>query len=85
MIQYLSAVIVRLADSSPTPLKHAVIRGVRSFERPKRWAEGRTVGTELLLMGTLSDVITPKKAAGRDCDRAAIPVRERTLRIMHQG
>lgn len=59
-----------------------VIHGVRSFEGLKSRAVRYTIGNQPLLVATLADIIKSKKAAGRDRDRAVIPVSEQTLRMI---
>ena len=59
-----------------------VIHGVRSFEGLKSRATWHVVGGQPLLVAALDDIIKSKKAAGRDRDRAVIPVLEQTLRAI---
>ena len=59
-----------------------VIHGVRSFEGLKSRAVRYTIGNQPLLVATLADIIKSKNAAGRDRDRAVIPVLEQTLRMI---
>jgi hypothetical protein len=61
-----------------------VIHGVRSFEGLKSRAESRTVGGLTVLVARLDDIIKSKKAAGRDRDRAVIPILEKTLRAVRE-
>ena len=61
-----------------------VIHGVRSFEGLKNRAEGRTVGGLTVLVARLDDIITSNKAAGRNRDRAVIPILEKTLRAVRE-
>jgi hypothetical protein len=57
-----------------------VIHGVRSFEGLKRRATTAVVGGQSVLVAALEDILKSKKAAGRERDRAVIPILERTLR-----
>lgn len=57
-----------------------VIHGVRSFEGLKRRATTAVVGGQSVLVAALEDILKRKKAAGRERDRAVIPILERTLR-----
>lgn len=57
-----------------------VIHGVRSFEGLKSRATSHVVGGQAVLIASLDDIIKSKKAAGRERDRAVIPVLEQTLR-----
>lgn len=57
-----------------------VIHGVRSFEGLKSRATSHVVGGQAVLVASLDDIIKSKKAAGRERDRAVIPVLEQTLR-----
>jgi hypothetical protein len=57
-----------------------VIHGVRSFERLKRRATTAVVGGQSVLVAALDDILKSKKAAGRERDRAVIPILEQTLR-----
>jgi hypothetical protein len=61
-----------------------VIHGVRSFASLKSRAESRTVGGFAVLVASLDDIIKSKKAAGRDRDRAVIPILEKTLRARRE-
>ena len=56
-----------------------VIHGVRSFASLKSRAETHCIGGVNLLVASLDDIIKSKKAAGRDRDRAVIPILEKTL------
>lgn len=56
-----------------------VIHGVRSFASLKSRAESHHLGRFTLLVASLDDIIKSKKAAGRDRDRAVIPILEKTL------
>ena len=57
-----------------------VIHGVRSFEGLKRRATTAVVGGQSVLVAALEDILKRKKAAGRERDRAVIPILEQTLR-----
>lgn len=57
-----------------------VIHGVRSFEGLKRRATTAVVGGQSVLVAALEDILKSKKAAGRERDRAVIPILEQTLR-----
>jgi hypothetical protein len=57
-----------------------VIHGVRSFEGLRRRAATAVVGGQSVLVAALDDIIKSKKAAGRERDRAVIPILEQTLR-----
>ncbi|MFM8890684.1 MAG: hypothetical protein ACKOTB_03500 [Planctomycetia bacterium] len=59
-----------------------VIHGVRSFASLRSRAESRDVEGFTVLVATLDDIIKSKKAAGRDRDRAVIPILEKTLRAI---
>jgi hypothetical protein len=61
-----------------------VIHGVRSFAGLKSRATRRVVGGQPLLVASLEDIIRSKKAAGRERDRAVIPVLEQTLRAVRK-
>ena len=61
-----------------------VIHGVRSFEGLKSRATRHVVGGQPVLVASLDDIIKSKKAAGRDRDRAVIPVLEQTLRAIRR-
>ena len=58
-----------------------VIHGVRSFEGLKRRATTAVVGGQSVLVAALEDILKSKKAAGRERDRAVIPILEQTLRV----
>jgi hypothetical protein len=53
-----------------------VIHGVRSFEGLKARAVSRDVGGCTMLVASLDDIIASKRAAGRDQDKAVLPVLE---------
>ena len=57
-----------------------VIHGVRSFEGLRSRAIEHTLGTLWVKVASLPDIITSKKAAGRDRDLAVLPVLEQTLK-----
>jgi hypothetical protein len=57
-----------------------VIHGVRSFEGLKHRATTAVVGGQSVLVAALEDILKSKKAAGRERDRAVIPILEQTLR-----
>ena len=57
-----------------------VIHGVRSFEGLRSRAIEHTLGTLRVKVASLPDIITSKKAAGRDRDLAVLPVLEQTLK-----
>jgi hypothetical protein len=57
-----------------------VIHGVRSFESLRSRAEERQVGGVALLIASLDDIVASKRAAGRDRDRAVLPILEKTQR-----
>ena len=57
-----------------------VIHGVRSFEGLKRRATTAVVGGQSVLVAALEDILKSKKAAGRERDRAVLPILEQTLR-----
>lgn len=61
-----------------------VIHGVRSFASLKSRAESRNVGGFTVLVASLDDIIKSKKAAGRERDRAVIPILEKTLRAFRE-
>lgn len=61
-----------------------VIHGVRSFASLKSRAESRDIGGCTVLVASLEDIIKSKKAAGRDRDRAVIPILEKTLRAVRE-
>ena len=57
-----------------------VSHGVRSFEGLRSRAIEHTLGTLRVKVASLPDIITSKKAAGRDRDLAVLPVLEQTLK-----
>jgi hypothetical protein len=57
----------------------AKVDGVRSFEALRARAVAVAFGDEQLLVASLRDIITSKKAAGRDQDRAVLPILLATL------
>jgi len=57
-----------------------VIHGVRSFEGLKRRATTAVVGGQSVLVAALEDILKSKKSAGRERDRAVIPILEQTVR-----
>lgn len=59
-----------------------VIHGVRSFEALRSRASDHTIGGVTLKVASLVDIISSKKAAGRERDLAVLPVLERTLGIL---
>lgn len=56
-----------------------VIHGVRSFESLKSRAVRRQVGSQEVLLASLTDIIKSKRCAGRPRDAAVLPVLEQTL------
>ena len=56
-----------------------VVDGVKSFESLRSRADEVSFGTASLLVADLKDVIRSKRIAGREKDRAVLPVLERTL------
>ncbi len=56
-----------------------VVDGVKSFESLRSRAGEVSFGSASLLVADLKDVIRSKKIAGREKDRAVLPVLERTL------
>jgi hypothetical protein len=59
-----------------------VIHGVRSFEGLRGRATEQPIGGVTLKVASLRDIISSKKAAGRDRDLAVLPVLEKTLEAM---
>jgi len=59
-----------------------VIHGVRSFEGLRARSVAYVVAGIPVAVAALEDIIASKKAAGRDRDRAVLPVLEQTLRAM---
>jgi hypothetical protein len=57
----------------------SVAHGVRSFESLRSRATRVPFGDVTLLVASLQDIIKSKRAAGRERDRAVLPVLERTL------
>jgi hypothetical protein len=57
----------------------SVAHGVRSFESLRTRATRVPFGDATLLVASLQDIIKSKRAAGRERDRAVLPVLERTL------
>lgn len=66
------------ADFMPT------IHGVRSFEGLRSRASEQMIGGIKTVVASLDDIIASKKAAGRDRDRAVLPVLEQTRRALKQ-
>lgn len=63
-----------------------VIHGVRSFERLRSRARTIEIGSSLLQIADLGDVVRSKRAAGRLRDQAVLPVLEATLEeLKRQG
>jgi len=58
------------------------IHGVRSFEGLRSRSDVRDVGGVPLRVASLDDIIASKKAAGRDRDKAVLPILEKTLKSM---
>ena len=58
------------------------IHGVRSFEGLCSRSDVRDVGGLPLRVASLDDIIASKKAAGRDRDKAVLPILEKTLKSM---
>lgn len=56
------------------------IHGVRSFEGLRSRAIEYTIGSIKVKVASLPNIITSKKAAGRDRDLAVLPVLEQTLK-----
>jgi len=60
------------------------IHGVRSFEGLRSRSAVRDVDGLLLRVASLDDIIASKKAAGRDRDKAVLPILEKTLKTMRK-
>jgi predicted nucleotidyltransferase len=60
------------------------IHGVRSFEGLRSRSIERIVDGLLLRVASLDDIIASKKAAGRDRDKAVLPILEKTLTSMRK-
>jgi predicted nucleotidyltransferase len=60
------------------------IHGVRSFEGLRSRSVVRDVDGLPLRVASLDDIIASKKAAGRDRDKAVLPVLEKTLKSMRK-
>ena len=58
-----------------------VVDGVKSFESLRSRAERVGLGGSLLCVASLNDVIKSKRAAGREKDKASLPVLEATLKL----
>ncbi len=61
-----------------------VIHGVRSFEGLKSRAVTRDVAGCTMLVACLDDIIASKRAAGRDQDKAVLPILEELRRASGQ-
>lgn len=61
-----------------------VVHGVRSFEGLKARAANREVAGWPVLVASLEDIIASKRAAGRNQDRAVLPVLEELQRALGQ-
>lgn len=59
-----------------------VIHGVRSFEGLRDRASRQAIGGFTAIVASLDDIIASKKAAGRDRDRAVLPVLEQTRKAL---
>jgi len=57
-----------------------VIHGVRSFEGLRSRASEHVIGGVKVKVASLPDIISSKKAAGRERDLAVLPVLEQTLK-----
>lgn len=57
----------------------ARLHGIRSFEGLRSRAEQVEFGQHTLLVASLADIITSKRAASRDCDLAVLEILEKTL------
>ncbi|MFM8378876.1 MAG: hypothetical protein ACKOB1_06055 [Planctomycetia bacterium] len=57
-----------------------VIHGVRSFEGLRSRSIVREINGLTLRAACLNDIIASKKAAGRDRDKAVLPILEKTLK-----
>jgi phage FluMu protein gp41 len=60
------------------------IHGVRSFEGLRSRSVERDVDGLLLRVASLDDIIASKKAAGRDRDKAVLPILEKTLKSIRK-
>ena len=60
------------------------IHGVRSFEGLRSRSAERDVDGLLLRVASLDDIIASKKAAGRDRDKAVLPILEKTLKSIRK-
>ena len=60
------------------------IHGVRSFEGLRSRSVERDVDGLLLRVASLDDIIANKKAAGRDRDKAVLPILEKTLKSIRK-
>jgi predicted nucleotidyltransferase len=60
------------------------IHGVRSFEDLRSRSVERDVDGLLLRVASLDDIIASKKAAGRDRDKAVLPILEKTLKSIRK-
>jgi hypothetical protein len=61
-----------------------VIHGVRSFAGLRARASRLVIGGFPALVASLDDIIASKKAAGRERDRAVLPVLEQTRRALDE-
>lgn len=60
------------------------IHGIRSFEGLRSRSVERDVDGLLLRVASLDDIIASKKAAGRDRDKAVLPILEKTLKSIRK-
>jgi hypothetical protein len=85
----LGGAIVPIADKTRRimgPMAHVdvlfdKIPGAGSFATVKSHARQQAVGTEVLTVASLEDVIKSKEAVGRPKDRAVLPFLKDTLRV----
>ena len=61
------------------------IHGVTSYERLRSRAERIDIDGVSAYVASLEDIITSKRAAGRDRDLAVLPVLEKTLRVRSES
>ena len=85
----LGGTLVPIADKTrrifgthvPIDILFDKITGAGSFASVRSRSHQAVVGTDVLTVASLADVIKSKRAAGRPKDRAVLPILETTLKI----
>lgn len=77
----LSSVVTLVGTSVPVDVIFDALPGSLTFERLRSRAETLRIGTQVVRVASLSDIIRPKESADRPKDRAQLPILRETLRV----